>query len=367
MLAVVAARHVSPARADDSQARADAINQKLVDLRKAVGAAASPERVRELLTQVLALVDEALAADEYTAAIKSSAFAVETAAALDNEHISGVCARRKEEVAAIAKEAKKLTRQMEKLEKSPDDRVANFEVGRFRCVVRGDWERGLPLVAKGSNAQWAATAKRDLDSPAGADDQIAAGDEWGRLAAAEKSPRKSMIAERAVFWYRQVLKGSSAGDKRMQAVKALERLPILYVTDLDETEKTKVYDIINRYGVHGEGRPISVNGFKYPNSIGVHPPAGDEATVKFAINGGYKTFTAGMAINDLQLEFKDTVIFLVCGDGEVLWKSPPVKSRNMAVFCDVNVKGVKTLELKTRCPGGNYSAHAVWLDPVLLK
>jgi hypothetical protein len=231
--------------------------------------------------------------------------------------------------------------------------------------VRGDWERGLPLVAKGSNAQWAAAAKRDLDSPTGADDQIAAGDEWGRLAAAEKSPRKTMIAERAIFWYRQGLK-SAGSDARAKALSALEKLPVCYVTDLDEVEKLKE-GVMTRNGLYYGGNPMTVNGFKYPNGIGLHPPAGDEATVKYKLNTPYKTFSSGMAINDLQLEFKDTVIFLVVGDGEVLWKSPPVKSRNVAVFCEVNVKGVKTLELKTRCPGGNYSAHAIWLDPVLLK
>jgi len=55
------------------------------------------------------------------------------------------------------------------------------------------------------------------------------------------------------------------------------------------------------------------------------------------------------------------------GDGEVLWKSPPVKSRGTAVFCDVRVKGVKTLPLKTQSMGNAVSAHAVWLDPTISK
>lgn len=114
-------------------------------------------------------------------------------------------------------------------------------------------------------------------------------------------------------------------------------------------------------------RPIEINGFKYPNSLGLHPLTGDEATVKYKLNASYKTFTAGVGINDSQQDFKDTVIFLVVGDGEVLWKSPPVTARRVVIPCEVNVKGVKTLELKCRCPGNFYSAHAVWLDPYLLK
>jgi len=54
---------------------------------------------------------------------------------------------------------------------------------------------------------------------------------------------------------------------------------------------------------------------------------------------------------------------VVVGDDQVLWKSPPVKSRGMAVFCDVNIEGVKTLQLKTQALGSALSGHAVGLDP----
>ena len=354
--------------ADDPSGQSDQIEQKLNELRKSVKAAASAERTRGLISEAFSLIDEALAADEYAAAIRVSALAVETAVILDNQHVSAVCARRKDEVSNIAKEAKKLTQQMSKLAKSPKDSTANFEVGRFRCSVRGDWDGGLPLLARGSNSSWAAVAKRDLAQPTNADERLGLGNNWSVLASNEKGARKLALAQRAVHWYRQVLREGS-GDSRKKAAAAMESLPICYLTDMDEIEVTRSYGTMGKYGNYGGevGKPIEVNGFKYPNSLGLHPLSSDEATVRYKLNSPYKTFVAGVGINDSQQEFKDTVIFLVIGDGEVLWKSPPVKSRHVVIPCEVNVKGVKTLELKCRCPDSFYSAHAVWLDPHLLK
>jgi hypothetical protein len=346
----------------------DEIEQKLVELRKSFGAAASPERTRDLLTAAFSLADEALAADEYSVAIKVMAFAGEVATALKNENISIVCARRKDEVSSIAKEGKKLAKQIARLAKSPTDPAANFEVGRFRCTVRGDWENGLPLVARGSNAAWARAAKRDLAGPGSGEDQIGLGNDWAALASGEKGPRKLALAQRSLHWYRQVLR-TADGDTRTKAAAAIETLPICYLTDLDEVEVVRSYGPMGKYGDYGGEvkRPIEINGFKYPNGLGLHPLTGDEATVKYKLNSLYKTFTAGVGINDSQQEFKDTVVFLVVGDGEVLWKSPPVTARHVVIPCEISVKGVKTLELKCRCPGNFYSAHAVWLDPCLSR
>lgn len=97
------------------------------------------------------------------------------------------------------------------------------------------------------------------------------------------------------------------------------------------------------------------------------PPDSGEAGITYRLNGQYKTLAAGVAINDLNDEFGGSITFVVTGDGEVLWKSPPVKSRGTVVFCDVNVKGVKTLQLKTQAMGQAVSGHAVWLDPSISR
>jgi hypothetical protein len=149
-------------------------------------------------------------------------------------------------------------------------------------------------------------------------------------------------------------------------VGALEKLPIAYLSDLDEVEVKPGPWPMGKNGDVGAGRPIEVNGFKSPLGIGLHPPENGEATVKYKLNTQWTAFVADVAVNDLSEPFTGSVVFTVLGDGEVIWKSPPVTSRGAAITCKVGVKGVKTLQLKTQV-GRRDGAHAVWLEPRLLK
>src|SRR5205085_176548 len=140
-----------------------------------------------------------------------------------------------------------------------------------------------------------------------------------------------------------------------------------YLTDLDEKEVKSGPWPLGKNGDVGAGRAIEVNGFKFPMGMGMHPPDSGEALVKYEIGGSWKTLVAQVAINDLQEPFAGSVTFVVLGDGEVLWKSPSIESRGVVAACQVNVKGVKILQLKTQASGRAHGAHAVWLDPRLLK
>jgi hypothetical protein len=208
------------------------IEAKLVELRKSVAAATTPERTREVLSDVLPLIDESLGVDEYTLAIRVANLAVEAAGKIGSPHVAAVCESRKREVMSIGKEAKRLATQFEKLEKKPLDRGPNFEIGRFKCVFCNDWEHGLPLLAGGNNAAWNAIAKRDLENPADAVSQVGLAANWGRRAAGEKGPGKLALSQRARHWWRRAM-SETTGAAREKIVGAVQQLPICYLTDLD--------------------------------------------------------------------------------------------------------------------------------------
>ena len=52
----------------------------------------------------------------------------------------------------------------EKLKTNPDDPQANLALGRYRCFAKGDWEAGLPLLAKSGDAALASLAKKALEA-----------------------------------------------------------------------------------------------------------------------------------------------------------------------------------------------------------
>ena len=53
----------------------------------------------------------------------------------------------------------------ERLNTNPEDAEANFTVGRFYCLYKKDWPRGLPALARGSDAGLKALAVKELDPP----------------------------------------------------------------------------------------------------------------------------------------------------------------------------------------------------------
>src|SRR5258706_6184202 len=48
------------------------------------------------------------------------------------------------------------------LEKNSDDQEAALQLGRHLCFVKGDWEAGLPLLAKGKDKALADLAQFEL-------------------------------------------------------------------------------------------------------------------------------------------------------------------------------------------------------------
>ena len=77
----------------------------------------------------------------------------------DLEHESG---KRTREIDALKARLAAVEKALDKLQTDPADADANLKAGQWFCFVRGQWERGLPLLAKGSNKALAELAKQDL-------------------------------------------------------------------------------------------------------------------------------------------------------------------------------------------------------------
>jgi hypothetical protein len=85
--------------------------------------------------------------------------------------------------------------------------------GRWYCFTVGTWGRGLPLLAKGADAELAQLAKQDLDGPENPPAQRKLGDQWWGLARNEKGPEQRGIQARAQRWYELALPGLTGLEK----------------------------------------------------------------------------------------------------------------------------------------------------------
>ena len=183
----------------------DALALKTALLVTAAKGAREPEAAGALAECSLALVDEAVAADQYDTAVALLSRAETAARQAKGTVLLATIATRRREVEALRTAWQPVKADAKSLEAKPDDPVASLSVGRFLCFQKGDWERGLPLLAKGSDATLKALAEQDLAAPAAPDAQVALGDGWWDAAAPKGGAAKSRLQERAAHWYAAAL------------------------------------------------------------------------------------------------------------------------------------------------------------------
>jgi len=168
--------------------------------------AAAPEAAPAVARAWADLFREALALDAYDAASRIAPRAQAAARTAKDASIQGEVEALAKELPALREEYGRAVRSRAVLEENPADPEANATWGAFLCLVKGDWEKGLPLLARGADVKLREAAERDLAGPADPREQAAAGDAWAALAETERrAPRKARLVERASHWYRAAL------------------------------------------------------------------------------------------------------------------------------------------------------------------
>jgi hypothetical protein len=165
----------------------------------------TPEEIAALAAAYFKLVEEASARDQYDQARQAADSAGALARRLkDMALVSKAEAKAKEATARRDKYAK-INKAQETLAAAPDDPEANLLVGQFECLVKGDWERGLPRLLKGPEGVFKALAGEELAAPTDPLAQIKLGDAWWELAEKADGWQKAGLQERARHWYRLAL------------------------------------------------------------------------------------------------------------------------------------------------------------------
>lgn len=91
------------------------------------------------------------------------------------------------------------------LEQTPGDPAANLELGRFYCLAKGDWDKGLPLLAKASQGPLPPLAAKLAAGRDDAGTQLALADAWWGLADKDQGGMKPLLTTAANYWYEQAL------------------------------------------------------------------------------------------------------------------------------------------------------------------
>jgi len=183
----------------------EAYKMKGAALSRAAKSASSSAQSVAVAKLSLQLVDEAAEKDDFVAAKYLGTLALDAARkGRDGQLVKRVVARDKE-VEGIAEVYAGIKDALLRLKDSPVDPAANLAVGRYYCFFKGNWDRGLSMLALGSDEQLKKLAMKELEGVSGADEQVALGDGWWDAASASEGMAKEQLQGRAAFGYRKAL------------------------------------------------------------------------------------------------------------------------------------------------------------------
>ena len=186
-----------------NQFAVDVVPMKAAALEAASHKAASAAVHLNVAVIGLALSDRAEEAEDYQNAERLAKVAQASATTLTGLPVAAAAQARLKEAAAIRKAYESVSDAVGVLATRPDDADANLALGRFHALIRGDWDRGLGLLARGSDPKLKALAEADLAVPADAVSASALADVCAEQAASESDPVKTHLLCRACYWYGQ--------------------------------------------------------------------------------------------------------------------------------------------------------------------
>jgi hypothetical protein len=171
----------------------------------------------------LKLTSEAVGRDEFDTASKLAGMASAAARKSRDHDLIERAGAARQEVDSIAAAYESLSEALATLEGEPTHAEANLQVGRFRCLLKGDWDKGLPMLALGSDQALQELARRELAGPADHLEQARLADSWWELSEKEDGVLKTRMQQRAGFWYAQAVPKLS-GLAKVRAIKRMEMI-----------------------------------------------------------------------------------------------------------------------------------------------
>lgn len=212
----------------------DAIRERTAFLDKAkVQAIKSKTRIYPQLVGKAAL-DLALQANEarrFSDAEKLAELAAKLAARAGNKSIRQQAIAARDEAKNKVSTWNAVRGLLEELEKDPNHPTANYVYGRYLVVLEGDFQKGLPMLAKAEkNKEAQDAALMDLKNPTLPSEQLAVGEAWYQLAKKETKWPYHYYA-RAWAWYS---KASPAlrGDEKIRAENGLDDIRTKRLSDV---------------------------------------------------------------------------------------------------------------------------------------
>jgi hypothetical protein len=256
--------------------------------------------------ELLAVAVRRLADDDVETAKRLAVLAANAARRSKDKSRQKDAVRLMEAVKERGREIDRIAPWLKKLEENPSDLEAVLHVGKYYCFETQSWDKGLPLLMRGNDAELADLAKRELKSQQDPQSLLALADDWLAYVERHKAgDANHAILRQAERHYQAALPALNglAKIKATQALDAIARksgsgsqnwMPIFRSAD-PGLWNTKTDDGFGRFALPVELLPNNVQFVRIRRQSGneVIVPITKERLLQTSIEGRYGWAGAG--------------------------------------------------------------------------
>ena len=202
----------------------DPLHARQAMLVRFADAASDEAKVGSLVQVAEPVVDQLVADNRIELADELSATVYRAALRQGNTDLRKTALRHRREVQYLRDVLKQVEEARAALQVDPDDAEAHNTLGRWYALEQGDWEQGLPHLAKGAEKRLKIAAQQDLAFPKEAEAQVALADAWWSAAEEAEDEKKTVLLSRAGYWYQQAQPELSSVLIKTRVAKRLEEI-----------------------------------------------------------------------------------------------------------------------------------------------
>ena len=341
---------------------------------------ADSARLKEFALRALDLAEES-ARDNRPAVAEQALRAADKAARLAQDAAFVQSARQEADgIRELMRDRRRLDGLLQDLAARPDDAALTEEVGRIYCFRLHDWTTGLPLLARGASPELKKLAEFEANPGVTPLALAGIGDAWWDWSEKQPAPVLRAARRHALEWYSLAEPGLNGLQKTRIQQRLDEGAPLALgrrelpgrATFLAGERAVEIEAAGEYFDPQGRSLPttiVRVGGAWRPKSLFTHPTASKQARVRYDLAALRPTqFAADVGLADGAGRAPGSpLVFEVWGDGQLLWRSPPLQRTGATVPCRVRIVNVKTLELRVQSSGSTEAAWAVWCGACVVR
>ena len=201
---------------------------KIKMLQQAAKADGAPaDAYKSVIDRTFVILDDTLDGDDYPSSLALIAAAEQAAKKLQSLNLVVSVRKKQDEIVRMQKEFARWQPFADKLAKNPGDPTANLEMGKYHALIKGNWERGLPMLAHGSDTELKKLADMDLAVAKSDKGYLPVASRWYDEGKKLAPPLRTQALLHAYYLFQQSLnEGNVKVEAKLQEIAAL--LPAEY-------------------------------------------------------------------------------------------------------------------------------------------